>query len=86
LNNYVQEARRRWPKAWIAGVGPIACLVSYVKHSTVSLFTTKRDANKYQCTLNSIQEAKRRWTQTEIIDLFDSRAQGARLRKPGQRN
>jgi hypothetical protein len=72
-------AQLRWPKAWIGGAGPIACVVTYLKRTSVTLFKTKREANKLKKRLDAIAPEKKRWTQTEVIDL-KARAVSARTR------
>lgn len=71
-------ARQRWPKAWIGGSGPVACVVKYVKHVTVTLFKNENYANTFKETLDSLEPTKKRWIQTEVVDLETSRAAHAR--------
>jgi hypothetical protein len=69
MTTWTYEASRRWNGAWIGGAGPYACVVSYIKGTSVTLFRKLGEAEAHKRRLDAIQPEKRRWRSTELVNL-----------------
>jgi hypothetical protein len=85
MSKWTSEASRRWNGAWIGGEGPFACLVSYGKGASVTLFKKFSEAEAHKRRLDFLQPKGMRWRSTEILNLKEMREKRTEATTRGRR-